>query len=163
MTDISNSADTIDSRDIIARIDELEAYEQAIKDAQEELQDYEEQLQCYQEDEQDIEDREQEVADARAALKEAEDDFDIEDRDELETLRRFAEEASGYCPDWHHGATLIRDSYFKEYAEQLAEDVGAIDASANWPLNCIDWDKAAEELQYDYTMIDYNGVNYWIR
>ena len=34
---------------------------------------------------------------------------------------------------------------------------------SNWPFNCIDWEKAAEELQQDYMSIDFDGVTYWMR
>lgn len=81
---------------------------------------------------------------------------------ELAALRALAEEAEGYASDWAFGATLVRDSYFAEYAEQLAEDIGAIDRNAEWPLNHIDWAAAAEQLQQDYTAIDFDGVTYWV-
>lgn len=82
--------------------------------------------------------------------------------EELRALRSLAGEAEG-SPDWPHGETLIRDGYFRDYAEQLADDIGAIDSSASWPLNCIDWKRAAEELKVDYFSVDYDGVEYWIR
>ena len=41
----------------------------------------------------------------------------------------------------------------EDYAQQLAEDTGAIDEDARWPHNCIDWERAARELSYDYTLI----------
>lgn len=81
---------------------------------------------------------------------------------ELTTLEALANEGEQATPDWTHGATLIRDSYFNTYASILAEDIGAFDKAAGWPLNCIDWDKAAEELQVDYTPIDFDGVTYWV-
>lgn len=59
--------------------------------------------------------------------------------------------------------TLIRDSYFMEYAYELAEDIGAIDANANWPNNHIDWDAATRDLQRDYSTIDFDGIEYWFR
>lgn len=59
--------------------------------------------------------------------------------------------------------TLIRDSYFKDYAQELAEDVGAVKVNATWPYTCIDWNQAARELQMDYTCADFNGVTYWFR
>ena len=64
--------------------------------------------------------------------------------------------------DWYP-VTLIRDSHFKKYAQELAEDIGAIDRDAKWPNNCIDWDYAARELQYDYTGVDVAGVTYYTR
>lgn len=82
---------------------------------------------------------------------------------ELDALEKLADKASGYAPDWEYGEVLIRDSYFQDYAEQLAEDIGAINADAAWPNNCIDWERAARELQYDYTAVDFDGVTYWVR
>lgn len=37
-----------------------------------------------------------------------------------------------------------------DFAETLAEGIGAVDESANWPNNCIDWERAARDLMYDY-------------
>lgn len=37
------------------------------------------------------------------------------------------------------------------FAEDLAEQVGAIDKNASWPQTCIDWEQAAKELMYDYS------------
>ncbi len=116
--EITNSADVIDSRDIIERIKYLEIDEENGTD---------------------------------------------EDKAELKALKELAEEAEGYCGDWKYGATLIRDSYFEEYAEQLAEDIGAIQKGASWPNTCIDWEKAADELKQDYTCVDFDGVDYWVR
>ena len=64
--------------------------------------------------------------------------------------------------DWYP-VTLIRDSYFKEYAQELADDIGATDRNAAWPLNCIDWEEAASDLQIDYTTVEFDGVTYWYR
>ena len=88
--------------------------------------------------------------------------LDEEDLAELAELRALAEEAEGYSGDWPHGAALIRDSYFEDYAQQLAEDTGAI-PNNDWPLYCIDWECAARNLQMDYTRVDFDGVEYWIR
>lgn len=89
--------------------------------------------------------------------------WDAEHHDELNTLRKLDAMGRGYSPDWPYGATLIRDSYFTEYAQELAEEIGAIKDNAQWPYTCIDWDKAARELQMDYTSIDFDGVDYWVR
>ena len=64
--------------------------------------------------------------------------------------------------DWYP-LSLIRDSYFEEYAYEYAESIGAIDSNSRWPNNCIDWEKATRELQMDYLLIEYDGVNYWYR
>jgi hypothetical protein len=133
MTDISNSDDVIDSRDIISRIKELQAELDGVEFN---------------------EDTSQHERDGIS--------YDSE-WEELEILRTLAEEASNYADDWEYGETLIRDSYFRDYAQELAEDIGAINADAKWPNDCIDWEQAARELRMDYTAVDFAGVTYWIR
>ena len=59
--------------------------------------------------------------------------------------------------------TLIRDSYFTQYAQELAEDIGAVKSDAQWPHTCIDWEHAARELKYDYTAVDIGDLTYWTR
>lgn len=126
MTDsIDNMQDIIDSRDVIARIEELK------------------------------------IA-LESAAEEQDDSFSPEEADELKGLEELAEQCEGYA-GWLHGETLIRESYFTKYAQQLAEDFGRIDHTAGWPSTCIDWDKAAEELKQNYTEVDFNGTAYYIR
>jgi hypothetical protein len=141
-TAISNSDDVIDSRDVIARIEELET----------ELQDAHE--------------GEGSRGDFREWLREADEDDKHTLQDaahELIVLQSLAEEAEGYAPDWKYGETLIRDSYFKQYAQELADDCGMVKGDSSWPNNCIDWNEAARQLQQDYTQVDFDGVEYWIR
>jgi antirestriction protein len=59
--------------------------------------------------------------------------------------------------------TLIRDSYFRDYAEELAADIGMIAVDVSWPNNCIDWDRAARELRMDYSSVEFDNVTYWTR
>jgi hypothetical protein len=93
--------------------------------------------------------------------------------DELAVLVALAEQGASACTDWSYGTTLIRDSYFREYAEQLAEDCAGSHEEAElirngggdrWPFTFmqIDWDAAAEALKADYTTIDFDGVEYWV-
>lgn len=133
--DVSNSEDVLDSRDILERIEELES------------------------------ELEGSVADTAAGtITSADGETDLTaEAAELLALKALADEAEPYCPDWIHGATLIRDSYFKEYAEELADDIGAINKDQTWPNNCIDWDEAARQLQQDYTSVDFDGITYWVR
>ena len=125
MTHDLRGQDLIDSRDVIARIDDLES--------------------------------------DKDAAEEDGDDFDEDDQEELDALKALAEEAAGYAADWHHGETLIRDSHFEEYAQDLAEDIGAISSDTAWPATCIDWTQAADELRHDYTAVEFDGATYWIR
>ena len=97
-------------------------------------------------------------------IEELENDDELleDETKELKTLKELQEEGSSYCCDWHYGATLIRDSYFEEYAQDFAEEIGAIDRDLSWPANCIDWKQATRELQMDYSSIDFDGVDYWV-
>lgn len=100
-------------------------------------------------------------------LEDAEDleEDEIVERDQFEELLNSLKGYGGdhqWRGDWYPGS-LIRDSYFQDYAEELADDIGAIDRNANWPCNCIDWERAARELQVDYSQVDWDGVTYWYR
>lgn len=123
---ISKFDDIIDSRDVIARIEELR--------------------------------------DERDASDDAAQWDESDEGKELKALEALAKGAEGYAADWQCGETmLIRYSYFRDYAQGLAEDIGAVSADAVWPNNCIDWEQAARELRQDYTAVDFDGVTYWIR
>lgn len=43
----------------------------------------------------------------------------------------------------------------EDFAQEMADQLGAIDKNAQWPMNCIDWEYAAKELMYDYS--EHNG------
>lgn len=91
------------------------------------------------------------------------DDLTEDETDELAALTALAKETEGHAADWLYGETLIRDSYFEDYARELAEDIGAISADQSWPNYCIDWERAARDLRMDYTSVDFDGITYWIR
>jgi hypothetical protein len=122
-TEISNSEDLIDVRNVIARIEELE--------------------------------------EAQAGLYIEEDEFE-----ELNTLSELMIGMRGYGGDeqwrgdWYPGS-LIRDSYFEDYARELADDIGIVTNGQGWPNSYIDWEAAAAALQMDYTPVEYDGVTYW--
>ena len=152
--DISNNEDVLDSRDIIARIEELEAERDGFVMGCPAYVDGthgpgEECPTC------------NGNGDRNATPEEWAQNCP-DDAAELAILSKLAEEAEGYADDWKYGETLIRDSYFRTYAEELAEDIGAINHEASWPNNCIDWDRACRELQMDYTSVDFDGVTYWV-
>lgn len=94
--------------------------------------------------------------------------IDEDEGAEWEVLRTLLDELTGYGGDhqWQGAwfpVTLIRDSYFEDYARDLAEDIGAIDRKSQWPYTCIDWEAAAHELQQDYSSVEWDGVTYWYR
>ena len=93
---------------------------------------------------------------------------DEDEWQERDTLTAFLGDLRGnggdeeWRGDWYP-LTLIRDSYFEEYAKELAEDIGAIAGGVQWPLHHIDWQAAAEALQMDYVPVEFDGVTYWVR
>jgi len=57
---------------------------------------------------------------------------------------------------------MIPDGFMVDYAQELAKDLGLLDDSVSWPQTCIDWAQAAKDLTQDYTLIEFEGVDYWI-
>lgn len=88
--------------------------------------------------------------------------------DEYTKIKDLLENLEGMGGDFqYNGAwypmTLIRDSFFQEYAMELAWEVGSIDSEVKWPHNCIDWELASRELKYDYSSVQIDGEIYWTR
>ncbi len=91
-------------------------------------------------------------------------DAEVPDEDEVEELARLkklAAQGEGYG-DWDSGETLISESHFPDYARELHADTSETVLDA-WPYNCIDWEKAADELKQDYTELDFDGTAYFMR
>jgi polyhydroxyalkanoate synthesis regulator phasin len=132
-TTIDQYADVLDVRDIIARVEELES---------------------------DIEDMtetehtgHQPTADALT--------------EELTALRDLLDELAGsggdeqWRGDWYP-LTLIRDSYFVDYVQELLEDCGDIPKNLPHYIH-IDWERTARDIRVDYSGADFHGVTYWYR
>lgn len=104
-------------------------------------------------DSRDIEDRIKEL--------EGTEERDECEENELKEWLDFREQAGDY--EWRYGQVFILDSHFIEYAQELAEDIGAIGRDLPWPVCHIDWDAAADALKIDYTAIEVGGYTYWTR
>lgn len=123
--------DIIDSRDIVERIEELEAF---------------------------TEDNPEEACTEEGRNRAR----------ELKALKALEAEASS-SPDWNYGETLIRESYFEEYIEQLIDDcypeVSKALSSGEWPMRHLklDIEDAANEAKADYFDVEFNGSTYLIR
>jgi hypothetical protein len=146
MQSLDNTQDILDIRDLIERIEELTAERDDLREAVK------------------VSDRVEDEAKALSALQ----DWEDEDAGELKEMVDFVEQFRGYGGDhqWDGSwfpVTFIRDSYFEEYAEEMARDIGAISSEYQWPQSHIDWEAAAEALQIDYTSGEYDGVTYWAR
>ena len=130
---ISNLDDTIDSRDVIARIEELEAERVA------------------------IESPDSVFIETKRLIEE----FDnSEEGQELIALKALAEQGEAYAPDWKYGAQLINEDYFEEAMDEMLEDCGYIPRDLPSFLT-ITVDYGA--LKMDYTKLDFDGQTYYIR
>lgn len=145
-SEISNTDDVIDSRDVIARIEELQELHDALEEAEKERADC---GNCTAE----------ELAELDAAVEAAQDAFPDDEASELAALKSLADEAEGYAGDWKYGATLIHESYFVEYCRELVSDIGDMPREIPAYIE-IDWDKTAENLKVDYTEVDFDGETY---
>ena len=158
----------IDSRDVIARLEELTEeradLQTSVKEAEEAVTEAQDDLDAAKEEtdttvlEATLEEAEHELDSANERL----DGWDSDNGDELKALQALNNEAEGYADDWRHGAMLIREDYFVEYCQELLADIG--DLPRNLPdYLVIDWDATADNLRADYTDVDFDGTTYLIR
>lgn len=136
--------DVFDSREVEERIDDLEGTRQTLVDAVEEC-------------EQDHADDVQALQAAREALAE----WDAsDDAEELSKLRAFRDDVSS--PEWSYGLTLIRESYWEEYCEELVKDIGDLpNGIPNYIV--IDWTATAQNLAQDYSTAELDGDTIYYR
>lgn len=133
--DIRNTDDIIDSRDVIERIEELQAAR----------------LDFEHDDAGNL------IGAGPTWSEEHPDEFA-----ELMALQALRDDAEGYADDWQYGETLIRESYFVEYCRELVSDIG--DLPRELPSYIvIDWSATSQNLRVDYTEVDFDGVTYLVR
>ena len=107
--------------------------------------------------------------DLEAAITELENNIEEEyhaegDEYQLAVLKEFRQDLiDNFGDSYLDGVTLVRHSYFRAYAQELAEDIGAIGRELQWPLTYIDWEAAIDALSMDYTRVNFDGVKYWGR
>lgn len=149
-TAISSNDNVIDSRNVIARIDDLEYAFQVGYD------DYEENF---------VSGRGNPMQSQDEWLLDVTQDSDHIDQDdaiELIELRKLAAQCENYG-GWSSGEELIRRRHFVRYIKEWARDIGAVSDNANWPNNHIDWDAAAAEREADYMEATFKGKTFLMR
>lgn len=143
---LSNTDDVLDSRDIISALEDL------ILEAIDEYAEFVGDEDTFNVDEGEFDEIPQDWLENECSVY-----------DEIKVLKEVCEDGESFY-DWEHGETLIHDSYFTQYAEELAHDLGLVSGEMmDWPLRHIDWEAAAEELRQDYSTIDFDGQTYWLR
>lgn len=174
MSNIDNTEDLLDSRDIIERIEELESEQDSYVEEYEEAKEEADELAEESGEEWTATERltdainalstfwdlpPEEIDDAVAGFRNPADSF--EGDEELRVLKKLADQLEGYG-DWEHGEALIRESYFVEYVEDLLKDCGDLPKDIPWYI-VIDWEATARHIRMDYTEGDFDGVTYLMR
>lgn len=172
---INNRDSVIDSRDIIERLEELQSdRESEVESLQEAVDSLKEEIEEAKQDVENADSEEDEESRLKAqetldALEEKLDEanetleeYEFDDQSELDALEVINEEGEGYTSDWRHGETLINESYWKEYVQDLLADLGELPKDLPSYIE-IDWEKTADNLAADYTTIEWDGVSFYIR
>ncbi len=129
----------LDTQEIYNNMCELESLQNAIDGLKEELKELQE----------EIDEKQEEISDAIQALKDFEESCGYTQEDIENTfdgIKRWKD------------VVFITESDFPRYVRTVAEDCQ--DIPTGWPFNCIDWDRAADELQLDYSSLDWQGESY---
>lgn len=107
-----------------------------------------------------------EVIERFKELEEIEIRDDSEDQ-EYQAIKALLDELKGcggdeeWRGDWYP-LTLIKESYFEEYCEQLLEDIGDIPRDIPSYI-VIDWEKTADNLRVDYSYVSFFDEDYLYR
>lgn len=155
----NNMHDVLDVRSLIERIEELEAERQQLQDHVDECEDA---YSYHDSDDTQSTPEWEDLKTARAQLQEWDNGPDNQERVNLMTIMEELRGGGGdeqWRGDWYP-ITLIRDSYFEEYMDQLIDDIGDIPRDLPAYMR-IELDYSM--LQQDYTSIDIDGVDYWYR
>lgn len=92
------------------------------------------------------------------------DELDKDENLELKRLKEVLAEVGDNSEDsCEDGIILVRYTYFEDYAKDLAYELGVITHDLQWPLNCIDWSEAGDELKQDYQSVNFGIIEYSYR
>lgn len=110
--------------------------------------------------ESELDDVARETDKLQTAMDNAEEPTDEKIANELEAIEEHGDEivkAYAECFGWDFvSKDAIDESYSGKYesdeafAQDMADNIGAIDHNQTWPNNYIDWERAASDLMYDY-------------
>lgn len=133
-TQLDLTADTIDVRDIIARVEELEAEAQELNQTE------------------------------NFNLWSHTRPYDAEELKTLCAILDELSGNGGdeqWRGDWYP-VTLISERTFEDHVRELLEDCGTIPKDLPWFV-AIDWETTAQHVQGDYTPVEIDGTTYWYR
>lgn len=159
----------IDTRDLHDRLEELRDLQGAVESAREEVEEKKGEIESLRADEpgtteereeweEKVETLENELEELADKLTAAQDSFNDDEQKELAELESLSEEVS----EWKDGATMIPESKFTDYCQELLVDTGDLPKDLPHYIE-IDWDKTANNLSADYSEVEYQGTTYLVR
>lgn len=91
------------------------------------------------------------------------DGLDDTDQERLEALQALEIDLGSDLKDYaRNESTLVPESEFQDYAEELADDIGMVDKDSAI-YHYVNWEKWADALKMDYTEVQFDGETYLIR
>lgn len=94
-------------------------------------------------------------------LAEREEPLEDDECERFDALHRLEDEIGS--SEFRDGIELIDDDEFEDHARDMAVDTGMIPNDTSWPCNCIDWERAANDLRGDYSLVTFDGTDYYYR
>ena len=91
-------------------------------------------------------------------IKDKENDRDFELENFIKDFRAEHSDYDKALEDLEFGITFIRDSYFEDYMLDYFLQFNQVDEALVW---YIDIEAFARDQQYDYTSINFDGIEYW--
>ena len=126
----------LDTRDLQARLEELESeredFQNTVNDAEE--------------------------GEEKQTAQEELDVWEGDNLEELEALQALKDEV----PEWDDGNTLVPGEDWIDYVQELLIDTGDLPRNIPWYIE-IDWDRTAENIALDYGTVYYLGTTYYYR
>lgn len=142
-----NYGSILDTRDLMARKEELESLRDALTEAQKAMDAAKDKPESF-----------EAVEQAELDLDSTQEAFGDDEKQELKDL----ENAESEIPEWTDGNTLIPRSEWVDYVKEMLEDCGDIPKNVPWYV-VIDWDSTAKNIEADYSEIEIQGTAYLYR
>lgn len=85
----------------------------------------------------------------------------IDEITEIEEINNIEDEVGS---EFTYGESLICEDYFEEYCEDMVKDLGYLPNDIpGFLYHNIDWKGVASDLGQDYSIVEYQGRNYYYR
>ena len=89
------------------------------------------------------------------------DDCDHEEVEKLTALVNLQDQCECYS-EWTYGEQLIHSSHWVDYVQELIKDCGELPRNIPSYIE-IDWEATADNVEWDYERVNFDGEEYLIR